>query len=197
MKKNLVRSLVLGLILSFTSLTQAAPQTFKLDPSHTYVLWRIKHLGFSTQSGKWYASGTLVLDKDNPKNDKVNAIIDVADVVTGLPELDKHLRSDQFFNTLKYPTATFVSNKVTLVNDKAAKVSGMLTLRGVSRPVTLNVVFNQMGQNPITDNNTVGFSATGQIKRSDFGMTAFLPLLGDEVQLDIEAEAFQPKPMRG
>lgn len=195
MKKNLVRSLVLSLILSFTSLAQAAPQTFKLDPDHTYVLWRIKHLGFSTQSGKWYASGTLVLDKENPKNDKVNAIIDVADVVTGLPELDKHLRSDQFFYTLKYPTATFVSDKVTVINGKAAKVSGMLTLRGVSKPVTLNVVFNQMAPNPITDNNTVGFSATGQIKRSDFGMTAFLPALADEVQLDIQAEAFQPKPV--
>jgi polyisoprenoid-binding protein YceI len=192
MKRNLILITTFLLHIFFMP-TSFAAETFTLDPNHTYVLWHIKHFGFSTQVGKWYASGTLILDKDKPANSKVNAVIKVADIATGLPELDAHLKGKLFFDTAQYPTATFVSDKVDLVGDKAAKVHGLLTLHGVTKPVILNVTLNQSGVSPITDNPTVGFTATAAIKRSDFGINTLQPGLGDDVTLDIDAEAYQPK----
>lgn len=167
-----------------------AVENLTLDPQHTYVLWQINHLGFSEQAGKWYASGTLILDKEFLQKTKLNVTIKTADVVTGLPELDKHLQGKLFFDSAQYPTATFVSNKIVAIGKKSAKVSGTLTIRGISKPVTLIVKLNKVDKSPITDKMTYGFSATATIKRSDFGMTTFLPSLGDEVKLDIEAEAY-------
>ncbi|MFZ2315914.1 MAG: YceI family protein [Gammaproteobacteria bacterium] len=192
MKTNLIKptlALVAGLFLSANVF--AAPETFTLDPEHTYVLWNIKHLGFSTQAGKWYAKGTLVLDKEHPADSKVNVTIDLIKMITGLPELDKHLKGKQFFDVAKFPKAIFVSDKVNVTGKDTAKVEGTLTLHGISKPVTLDVKLNQEGPNPITTKMTAGFSATATIKRSDFGMTTLIPALGDDVELDIEAEAYQ------
>ena len=169
----------------------AAVETYTLDPDHTYVAWRISHLGFSHQTGKWMAQGSLQLDKEHPVNDKINATINVASMITGNAKLDEHLKGPQFFDVAQFPTATFVSSKVDVTGSKSASVKGMLTLHGISKPVTLNVTFNSAAKNPITNKMTVGFSATTRIKRSDFGMTTLLPLLGDDVMLNIEAEAFK------
>ena len=103
-----------------------AAQKFILDEQHTSVLWHIKHLGFSSQSGKWYAKGFMSLDKDSPKNSKVEATVNVANIVTGLPELDKHLKGKLFFDVARYPTATFVSDKVDITSKITAKVSEVL-----------------------------------------------------------------------
>lgn len=178
-------------LLIFTFTVHAA-DTLTLDPQHTYVLWHVNHLGFSTQAGKWYANGTLIIDKDKPKDSKVNATIQIADIVTGIPELDKHLMGKLFFDANQFPTATFVSDKVDVTGKNTAKVYGTLTLHGVSKPVMLNVKFNQAGVNPITDKMTVGFSATTKFKRSDFDIKTLIPGVADEVNLDIEAEAYKP-----
>jgi polyisoprenoid-binding protein YceI len=166
-----------------------AADTYTLDPTHTYVLWHINHFGYSNQTGKWYADGTLTLDKEKPQNSKVEVNINVDNMVTGLPELDKHLKSEEFFDVSKYPQATFVSDKVTVTGKNTAKVHGILTVHGVSKPVTLDVTLSKMAENSFTKKMTVGFSAHTKIKRSDFGMAAFIPALGDEVKIDIEAEA--------
>lgn len=191
MKRNFITFIFACLSFLFIATAAQAADTYTLDPQHTYVLWQIKHFGFSTQAGKWYASGTLILDKENPANNKVNATIQVANMITGIPELDKHLKGKLFFDVEKFKVATFVSNKVTMVGQDAAKVVGTLTLHGISKPVTLDVKLNQAGINPITDKATVGFSAKAQINRSDFGITALLPGLGNDVQLTIQAEAFK------
>ncbi len=177
----------------FSTAVQAAPETFTLDKNHSYVLWSIEHLGFSTQTGKWYATGQLVLDKDHPEQSKADISINVAGVITGLPELDKHLKSKLFFDVDQYPKATFVSDKVHVLGKDTGDVSGILTLRGISKPVVLHVIFNKSGINSITNKMTVGFSATTSLKRSDFGMNALLPALGDTVDLKIEIEASQDK----
>jgi polyisoprenoid-binding protein YceI len=192
MKKNVVSFFIACLSLFFFTVSVQAAETFTLDPQHTYVLWHIKHLGFSTQAGKWYASGTLIFDKDKPENSKVNATIQVADVVTGIAELDKHLKGKLFFDVAQYPTATFVSDKTTMTSKTTAKVHGTLTLHGVSKPIVLDVKFNQVGINPVTDKMTAGFSATTQLKRSDFGINTLLPGLSDEVKINVEAEAYKP-----
>jgi len=189
MKGNLTKFLIACIASLFFCVTAQAADTFALDPSHTYVLWRIGHLGFSVQAGKWYANGALVLDKEKPENSKVNVTIQVADIVTGLPELDKHLKGKQFFDVAQFPTATFVSNKVDVTGKDTAKVYGTLTVHGVAKLVTLDVKLNQTGVNPLTNKMTAGFSATTKIKRSDFGMNTLIPSLADEVELDIEAEA--------
>src|SRR5579872_6391929 len=119
-----------ALIFSTTLPAQAAPQTYTFDPNHTYVLWHINHFGFSNPSGKWLVNGTLTLDEAKPQDSKVNVIIKMESLVTGIPELDKHLNGDNFFNIKQFPTATFVSDKITVDGGKAAKVHGMLTVHG-------------------------------------------------------------------
>jgi polyisoprenoid-binding protein YceI len=170
-----------------------AQETYTLDPMHTYVLWHIDHFGFSKPSGKWMADGTLSLDKEKMPNSKVNVTIKLADLVTGIPKLDAHLKSKDFLDVAQFPTATFVSDKVDSDSDdnKKAKVQGMLTVHGVTKPVTLDVTFNKMGKSPITNKETVGFTAKTQLKRSDFGISAYLPGLGDNVNIEIEGEAYQ------
>ncbi|KTC93510.1 YceI family protein [Fluoribacter dumoffii] len=191
--KQILGSLSLLLAFTFSVPTYSAPENYTLDKNHTYVLWSIDHLGFSTQYGKWYGTGQLILDKDNPSQSKVNVKIDVADMITGIPELDKHLKSKLFFDTAQFPTATFVSNKVTPKGDNKATVEGTLTLHGVSKPVVLDVTLNKEGMSPISNKMSVGFTATTSINRSDFGINAFLPSVSDKVNLSIGAEAYQDK----
>jgi polyisoprenoid-binding protein YceI len=184
----------LSLILAMQSqlwVAAHATDNYILDSQHSYVLWHAKHFGYSTQVGKFYANGNLTLDDKKPQNSKINVTIAIADISTGIAELDKHLKSKLFFDAEKFPTATFKSSSVDVTGKTTAMVGGMLTLHGVTKPVTLSVVFNQQGKNPITDKPTVGFTATAMIKRSDFGISTLLPGIGDDVKLDIETEAFK------
>ncbi|HAT8829060.1 TPA: hypothetical protein JBD00_11825 [Legionella pneumophila subsp. pneumophila] len=193
--KRIYRHFIASILAVFAlpSYVYAEPQTLTLDNQHTYVLWKVKHLGFSTQAGKWYASGQLVLDKDNPQQSKVNVTIKVDDIVTGIPELDKHLKGKLFFDTKQFPTATFASNRVEVMGKNKAKVYGMLTLHGVTKPIILNVILNKAGINLLNDRETAGFSATTSLKRSDYGIKALIPEVGDDVEIEIEAEAYLDK----
>lgn len=189
MIRKLTGFLLASLFLASVSLPGYAAEKYVLDDHHTYVLWHIEHLGFSSQVGKWYVKGYVMLDQENPKNSKVDASIDVASIVTGLPELDDHLKGPLFFDVKKYPTATFVSQSVDVVDKNSAKVNGLLTMHGVSKPITLLVTLNKTGKNFINDKMSVGFSAKTKLKRSDFGINTLLPNLGDEVSIEIGAEA--------
>lgn len=177
------------IILMIFSFNIFASEIFTIDPEHSYVIWYIKHFNFSTQTGKWYVQGTLEMDKDKPQDSKVNVTIPIGNLVTGNAELDNHLKEPLFFDLKQFPLATFVSNKVEMTGKETAKVYGTLTLRGVSKPVTLDVKLNGMGMNPITEKMTLGFSGHTQIKRSNFGINTLLPKIGDEVKIDMEIEA--------
>lgn len=191
MKRLLGRLLILCLMPFLFVASALAAETYTIDPAHTAVVWHISHFGFSNPSGKWMvASGTLTLDEAKPQDSKVDVIIKIADIDTGIPDLDRHLKSEEFFDVKKYAEATFVSNKVVVTGKKTAKVTGILTLHGVSKPVTLNVTLNKIGMN-FHNKKAVGFTATTQLKRSDFGMNKLLPGLGDEVKIEIEAEAMK------
>lgn len=187
--KKLLLSLVL--IAGFAQ-TVLATQTYNLDPHHSYVEYHIAHMGFSNQTGKWFVNGQLALDKKNIQNSSVNVTIPVNNVVTGIPELDKHLQTADFFDTAKYPTATFKSTKVTAVANNKFNVEGNLTLHGITKPVTLIVTQNKTGIHPMFKTEVIGFSAVTTIKRTDFGINAYLPMLGNEIKLNIEAEADLP-----
>lgn len=180
------------IVLTFLfSSTLYAFDKFTFDPEHTYILWQVKHLGFSSQSGKWYATGTLLLDKNNPQNSKVEATIPMNNVVTGIPALDKHLRGKSFFDVIHFPTATFVSTKIEKTGADTGKVYGKLTIKGISKPILLNVKFNKLGINPITKKPTVGFSAHTRFNRSIFNVINYIPNISDEVNMIIEVEAYK------
>ena len=182
-----------GILCGLWLPVMAAPVTYTLDPLHTTVTWQLNHLGFSTFSGKYFATGSMIYDESKPELSSVTATIKIADGITGIPELDKHIAGNAFLDGRKFPTATFVSKTVEMTGAHTALVTGVLTLHGVSQNVHLNVVFNRVGLDKITKKQTAGFSATTTISRSDYGVTIFIPDLSDEVKMDIEAEAYLPK----
>lgn len=177
-----------ALVLALAAPAQAA-DTYKLDPTHTAITWHVTHFGFSTPSGKFMnVDGTLVLDEANPAASKVNLTVPVTELDTGLAKFDEHLKSKDFLDTATYPTATYASDKVEVTGKDTAVVHGSLTLHGVTKPVDLKVKLNKIGEN-MFHKKTAGFSATTSFKRSDFGITTYVPNIGDGVVIDIEAEA--------
>ncbi len=179
--------LILGSLLIAAN-AQAA-DTYKLDPNHTAIVWKINHFGFSSPSGKFMnVDGTLVLDDQNVANSKLNVTIPLATVDSGVPKLDEHLKTDAFFDVAKYPNAVYTSDKIEVTGTDTAIVHGNLTLHGVMKPVDLNVKLNKIGMN-MMNKKTAGFTAATTIKRSDFGITTYSPNLGEEVAIEIESEA--------
>ena len=187
---TLAKAFILStLSFSIASSAYAAAETYTLDPSHTNIIWQINHFGFSNPSGKMTKTeGTVTLDEKHPENSKVTATISTNDILTGIPKLDEHLKTADFFDSAKFPIATFASDKVELSGKDTAKVHGNLTLHGVTKPITLEVKLNKVGIN-MMNKKTAGFSASTTLKRSDFGIMKYLPALGDEVPVSIEAEA--------
>ena len=174
--------------------------TYQADPNHSLVGWRLNHLGFNDYFGIFGdVTGTLTLDPKNPAAAKVDVTIPIASVTVASAGLKDHLLragkdggKPDFFGADPAP-ARFVST--TVVVDPAgdeAKVTGNLTLNGVTRPVTLDVDFTGAGPAPMSNTETVGFEAETTIKRSDFGLGFGVPLVGDEVELEITA-AFEKK----
>jgi polyisoprenoid-binding protein YceI len=164
---------------------------YQVDPKHSSATWHINHFGFSNPSGKWMLNGTLDFDPAAPENNKANISVDVEKIITGLPDLEEHLKGKQFFEVEKFPKATFVSKKVNVNNNEITEISGDLTVHGLTRPVTFKVKQNKVGTNPLNDRPTIGFSAETTLKRSDFGILTLLPNLSDEVKLNIELEGYQ------
>lgn len=172
---------------------------YVLDPAHTSVLFRVSHLGFSMYTGRFgEVSGKLVFDPARPEAQSVRAIIATDSVQTGYPEPEK-LDFDsqvetQFLQAAKFPQIVFRSTKVELTGPRSARVTGDLTLHGVTRPVTLETTFNGGYAPNAMDGARIGFSARGRFKRSDFGLTTGLPAPGtnmgvfDEVDVIIETE---------
>ncbi len=184
-----IKNLALTAFVSSLAFSAHAAETYKLDPNHTAITWHVNHFGFSTPSGKFMnVDGQVVLDEVNPALSSVNVTINVADINSGVAKLDEHLKTPDFFDVVKFPTATFTSKKVELTGKNTAKVEGDLTLHGVTKPVILDVKLNQIGEN-MMKLKTAGFTASTTIKRSEFGISTYVPNLGDDVKIDIESEA--------
>lgn len=178
------------LAASLASPLFAAPQVYQFDKAHTNIIFFISHLGFSNMEGEFKKfDGSLNFDPENIAASSVQVSIQVDGVATDVPALDEHLQKPEFFNAAQFPNMDFASTAVTVAADNQLTVTGNLTLLGVSKPVTLNVVLNKAGPHPFSKAPAAGFSATTTIKRSDFGMTAMAGMLGDEVSIRIETEA--------
>jgi polyisoprenoid-binding protein YceI len=170
--------------------------TYAADPGHTLVVWEVDHMGFSKYTGIFGdVSGTLKIDPANLAAASVDVTIPIASVTTASAGLTRHLLSagkdgakPDFFGPTP-AAARFVSTAVVLDDDgDEAKVSGNLTLNGITRPVTLDVDFHGAGTHPMMKKDAIGFSADAKIKRSDFGINYGLPFVSDEVELTISAE---------
>lgn len=185
---------VLGLMAAasiFTApLSAHATDTYKLDPAHTSVIWQANHFKFSNPHGIFsMIEGKVTLDESDPSKSMVEATWNAKNIFTGNSKFDEHLQSKDFFNMGEYPTAHFKSTKVEKTGDKTARVTGNLTLLKETKPLTLDVILNHKGEHPMSKKPTVGFTATGVIKRSEFGMGYGVPNVSDDVKITIEAEA--------
>ena len=167
--------------------------TYTVDTDHTQIAWGIDHLGFNVYYGIFgNPTGTMTLDPAKPEAASVSLTIPVDKVTTTSEKLNAHLKTADFFDTAKFPTATFKSTGV-VVDGLKAKITGDLTIKGITKPVVLDAHFTGTGPNPMSKIETVGFEARATIKRSDYGITYALPVLGDEVSLHITA-AFERRP---
>ena len=163
--------------------------TYTLDPTHTDVLVEWTHFGFSKPSAHFgITEGKLVYDADDASKSSVEVTIPVTAIDTFVPKLDEHLKSADFFDAGKFPTATFKSTSVAAAGTNKLTVTGDLTVKGITKPVTLDVTLNGAGEHPMAKKQAIGFSATGTLKRTDFGVGAYAPNVSDDVQLRITTE---------
>lgn len=169
--------------------------TYTLDPGHTEVVARWNHFGYSTPSAVFcQTTGTLVYDASHPEQARVEVTIPVASMRTTVPRQDAHLRSAEFFDAEQFPVIHFQSTRVERgsATDKLL-VTGTLTVHGVSKAVTLDVRINQVGTHAMHQAQAAGFDATATIKRSEFGIGAYVPAVSDRIDLRITTEAIESK----
>lgn len=161
---------------------------YKVETGHTRVQFTVSHMGFNDWYGDFSgATGTLNLDPKALNAAKVDITIPTASVSTTNATLDGELKSADWFDAAKYPEIRFTSTKVTPTGPRTALITGNLTFHGVTKPVVLKAAFNASGINPLSKAYTLGFQATTTLKRSDFGVKTYVPLIGDAVSLRISA----------
>jgi polyisoprenoid-binding protein YceI len=177
------------LVLCCTS-SMAAEENFRLDPVHTRVAFQVSHAGFSQPVGSFSkVQGELSFDPDNWKDAKLTVRIPITTLDLGDADWQARILDATFFDAKRYPEAVFTSTSVEPVDATHARVTGTFQMHGASKPVTLDVTLNALKRHPLTFKRTAGFSATGLLHRSDFGMDKWKTVVGDEVRLIIEAEA--------
>ena len=177
--------------LAFATSAFAAPETYGVEPNHTYANFSYNHMGLSTQISKFSkTSGTVVYDKA-ARTGSVDVTIDMKSVDTGSTLFNGHIQGADFLDTEKFPTATFKSTKVVFEGDKPATIEGNLTIKGITKPVTLKVThFNNM-EHPMAKRDAIGANASTQIKRTEFNAGKYAPLVGDDVTITISLEAIK------
>ena len=186
--KNTFASLALSALLSTSAL---AADSYTIDPVHTYPTFEVRHLGFSTQRGRFDKnSGRISLDLA-AKTGSVELVIDVASLSTVYPNLTKHLLSEDFFNVEKFKTMSYKSDKLVFEGDKLVAAAGTFTLLGVSKPLRLTVSNFRCGQHPMNQKAMCGADITATLKRSEFGMSKLVPAVGDEVNISAPVEAYK------
>lgn len=177
-----------------TSLAGVPGGRYDVDAAHTSVLFSVNHLGYSNYIGRFNkVDGTFFLDNADPLKSTLKMTVDIDSIDTNHEVLEGKLKGEDWFDAKKFPTASFISTKVEKISDSKARVSGDFTLHGTTRPIVVDVTFNGTAINPFAKGQAMGFSATTTIKRSDYGIKAYVPAVGDEVKLTIETELLQAK----
>jgi polyisoprenoid-binding protein YceI len=180
-----------ALSLALVTSAWAAPTTYKADANHTFVRFSYSHLGFSTQESRFNkVSGEITFDPAN-KSGSVDISIDTKSVDTGSDAFNEHIQGADFLDTANNGTATFKSTAVKFEGDKPVSIEGNLTLKGITKPVTLTVTSFKSGQN-MMKKDAIGADASTKISRTAFNMSKYAPMVGDEVTLSIAIEAAAP-----
>ena len=168
-----------------TDAARVAAGTYAVDASHSQINWQVNHFGFNDYFGLFGdVKGTLQIDPANLSAAKVDVTIPIASVATSSQGLTDHLKTADFFNVATYESARFVSTNV-MVDGQKATIKGDLTMLGVTKPIELEARFEGAGVNPMNKKQTIGFHAASTLRRSDWGMSKYVPMVGDNVKLRI------------
>jgi polyisoprenoid-binding protein YceI len=186
--------LVVALAWCVTGTVEAASYTFAKDYTSVRISW--SHLGLSRQSARVMdVTGTVEFEPGEPEASRVDVLMQASSLWTGVPAFDELLKSIEYFDARQYPTIRFRSTAARRMGERSGELTGELTVRGISKPVTLYVVWNFSGEHPLAAVNpnykdvfVSGFSATGVLRRSDWGLSRAVPLVSDEIELTIETE---------
>jgi polyisoprenoid-binding protein YceI len=190
MNRNHLPAAVLFCLLSSHGLA-ADPVSYTIDANHTLPVFEVDHLGFSTQRGRFNdVSGSVTLDVPAHKG-TVQISIAAGSIDMGQAKWDEHLKSSDFFNVSRYPTISFASDKLTFAGDKPVAAEGRLTLLGITKPVRLTITRFSCGQNPFISKAICAADTETTLKRSDFGMSKYLPAIGDEITVRVPVEAYR------
>jgi polyisoprenoid-binding protein YceI len=185
------RLTLVAALAAFSAAAVAAPETFNLDPTHTAPRFEYSHFGYSLQQHRFdKTSGKIMLDRA-AHTGSVDVTIDATSVNTGYALFNQHIQAEDYFDTAKYPTITFKSTKVKFDGDKPVAIDGNLTIKGVTKPVTLSVTSFHSMPHPMLKRDAIGANATAKVKRSEFNMGKNVPYVSDEVSLTIAVEAIK------
>ena len=191
MNKTLSALVLAAPLALFAIPSHAAPETYVIDGTHTFPRFSYSHFGYSKQLSRFNkTTGTVTLDKA-ARSGEVDVTIDMKSVDTGFALFDGHIQGTDFLDTTNFPTATFKSTHVAFEGDKPVSVEGNLTIKGVTRPVTLTVTSFKAMPHPMLKKDAIGANATAVIKRSEFNAGKYAPNVGDDVTLDIAIEAIK------
>jgi polyisoprenoid-binding protein YceI len=187
-----MRSSIFAALASIAALPAAAdPETFTIDPNHTFPSWEVGHMGLSIQRGRFNRTMGKVTVDTAAKTGTAEIVIDASSLDTGHPKLGEHLRGEQYFNVEKFPTLAFKAAQFTFEGDKVRAVAGDFTMLGVTRPVTLTAVTFNCALNSLTKKKVCGGDFVGTLKRSEFGLTRSMTAVTDEVTLHVNFEAIK------
>ncbi len=189
MRKFLLSLMALTLTAGFSSTAQAQIEKYSFDKAHTQILFFVNHLGFSTSHGEFLDfDGHFVFDRGEPAKSSAKVIIQTAGIDMNDEKWDAHMKNEDFFNVEKFPTMTFKSTGIEVTGENTANITGDLTILETTKPVVLAVTHNKSDKHAFSGKFVAGFSATANIKRSEFGMKYGLPMIGDDVEIRIQVE---------
>ena len=184
-----ITALVAALLWTPIGAGNAWAASYDIDLVHSGISFTIDHLGFSKVLGMATDfSGSFDFDAADPTASSLEVSVKVASIFTNNQQRDSDIQGADWFNATEFPDITFVGKEFNKIDDKTGTITGDLTIAGVTKPVTLDVVFNMEGQNPWDGSHVVGFGARTMIKRSDYGLQAALGMIGDEIELNIQVE---------
>ena len=188
------KTLIAAALFAFAGSAFAAPVTYKIDPNHTNVIASWSHFGFSNPSINFgQVDGSIVYDAENVSASSVQVTLPLSGLSAFATNFYDHLTSGDWFDAAQFPAATFKSTRVEAAGEGKLKVTGDLTVKGTTKPVVLDVTLNKAGDQPMAKRAAIGFDAAATVKRSEFGLGAYVPNVSDEVSLRITTEAVVPK----
>jgi polyisoprenoid-binding protein YceI len=190
----MIHRILLSSLLAVASASAFAAQKYDIDQNHTYITFTYNHLGFSNPVIRLEkVSGDFELDSADLTKSSISVTLPLDGLHTGVPKLDEHIRSPDFFDAAKYPDITFKSTKVEKIGADGLKISGEMSAHGITKPIVLNAKINKIGDNPMMKVASAGFEADTVIKRSDFGVDKYAPNVSDEIKVHISLDSHLAK----